>query len=258
MDDSKIIISGGLAGFAQILTGYPFDTVKVRYIKDNHKTLFSCIKSIKKTGYKSFYRGVSSPLVGSLFTNVKTFYLYSWCNKYTSNYLVSGSITGLGLAIIETPTDLIKSRMQINQNLSYKETIKEITGSNYNNNNNYKKLYKGLYKGLNITMLRNSISVGLYFWGYENTKKIFSNEYIGTFIGGSVAGLCCWGPNYPMDNIKTRIQTDTTGKYKGIIDCIKKTSTKQLYKGFIPCVTRSMIVNPFVFLAYETGIKHLQ
>jgi len=59
MDDSKIIISGGFAGIAQILTGHPFDTVKVRYIEGDHKTILSCLKCIQEEGYKSFYRGVS-------------------------------------------------------------------------------------------------------------------------------------------------------------------------------------------------------
>lgn len=245
MDDLKIILSGGLAGMAQILTGHPFDTVKVRYINNNHNKILSCVRSIRSEGYRQFYRGVSSPMVGSMIMNVQTFYLYSWFNKYFHNPLISGTLTGLGLAFVESPTDLVKTRMQINPNVSYSETLKNIGVRN-------------IYKGINITLLRNSISCGMYFWGYEKTKAMFSNEYIGILVGGSVSGFCCWAPNYPMDNIKTRIQSDTKGKYKGIIDCIKKTPTRKLWTGFTPTIVRSMVVNPFVFLAYEMGIKYLQ
>ena len=245
-DDCKIIISGGFAGVSQIFAGHPFDTIKVRYINENYKTIRSCVRTIKSEGYSKFYRGISSPLIGSLIVNVQTFYTYSWFNKYfPENPLISGALTGVSLGFIESPTDLIKSRMQVNPKLSYKKVFKEIG-------------YSDIHKGLNITLMRNSISVGLYFWGYEKTKSLFENEYVGAFVGGSVSGFCSWGPNYPMDNIKTRIQTDTSNKYKGIIDCIKKTPVKNLYKGFIPCIIRSMIVNPFVFLTYEIGIKHLQ
>ena len=246
MDDLYIILSGGFAGMAQILTGYPFDTVKVRYISDNHNKVLSCIKSIQSEGYGQFYRGISSPIVGSLIMNVQTFYLYSWFNKYFhEDPLISGSLTGLGLAFVESPTDLVKTRMQTNPNVSYSQTLKNIGVRN-------------IYKGINITLLRNSISCGMYFWGYEKTKTMFTNEYMGILVGGSVSGFCCWAPNYPMDNIKTRIQSDITGKYKGIIDCIKKTPAKKLWAGFTPCIVRSMLVNPFVFLAYELGIKYLQ
>ena len=214
-DDSKIIISGGFAGIIQVLTGHPFDTVKVRYIDGEHGNIFSCMKSIRSEGYKSFYRGVSSPLAGSLIINIQTFYIYTWLNKYFhKDPMIAGALTGFGLAFVESPSDLIKSRMQINPNMSYVKTLKEIG-------------YINIYKGLNVTILRNSISVGLYFWGYENTKSLFENEYIGSFVGGSIAGLCCWGPNYPLDNIKTRLQTDTTGKYTGIIDCFKKTPVRK-------------------------------
>lgn len=245
MDDFNIIISGGFAGIAQTLTGHPFDTVKVRYINSNRSTLLSCVRSISSESYGNFYRGVSSPMIGSLIMNVQTFYMYSWFNNIYEHPLVSGALTGFGLSFVESPTDLIKSRMQVNPYLTYQETIKEVG-------------IFGIYKGLNITMMRNTVSVGLYFWGYEYTKSLFRNDYMGAFVGGSVSGVCCWGVNYPMDNIKTRIQTDTEGKYKGIIDCVRKTPTKNLWSGFTPCIIRSIVVNPFVFLAYEIGIRYLQ
>ena len=121
---------------------------------------------------------------------------------------------------------------------------------------------KNIYKGLNITIWRNFSSVGMFFWGYETTKKTFQNPYIGSFVGGSVAGFMSWGPNYPLDNIKTRIQTDVNGNYNGIMDCIKKTykttGFRSFWSGFSPCIIRGMIVNPFIFLAYEIGINNFQ
>jgi solute carrier family 25 carnitine/acylcarnitine transporter 20/29 len=248
MNDKTIVISGACAGLAQVLTGHPFDTVKVRYVSQNYKNILECINHIRTEGYKNFYRGISSPLLGSVVMNVQTFYTYNYFKQYHDN-LVAGSLTGIALSLIESPTDLIKSRMQVNSTLTYVETIKNIG-------------YKNIYKGLGITTFRNFVSVGLYFWGYETTKSLFTNEYIGSFIGGSVGGFLCWGPNYPMDNIKIRYQTDTTNIYRGIIDCIRKTyiqeGVKTFWKGIVPCVARAMVINPFVFLAYEVTVKKFQ
>ena len=245
MDDFKILIGGGFAGLAQVLAGYPFDTVKVRYVGNNYTSIISCIKDVKRNGYKYFYRGVTSPMLGSVIMNIQTFYLYSLSKRYISHDpIISGAISGFVLGFVESPVDLIKSRLQTDSTLTYKRVIKDIG-------------LDGIYKGLGITLLRNTVSVGLFFGGYEYTKRLFDNEYIGSFVGGSIAGFCCWGPNYPFDNIKIRLQTDTTNKYKGIVDCFRKVPLRNLWKGFLPCIIRAMVVNPFVFLAYEAGVKHL-
>ena len=252
MDDLKIMTGGAFAGLAQIVTGHPFDTVKVRYIKNKHKYrgVLDCVKTIRSEGYLRFYRGVSSPMVGSVIMNVQTFYLYSWFRRYfNGNPFLSGSLTGLVLSLTESPIDLIKSRMQITSSTTSTQTIKTIG-------------IRNIYKGLGITSLRNIFAVGGFFWGYDLVKKSFENHYVGAFVGGSAAGFMCWGPVYPLDNIKTRIQTDTKNQYNGIIDCVKKvwkrSGFRGFWNGFSPCVVRGMVVNPFVFLAYEVGIQKFQ
>ena len=147
----------------------------------------------------------------------------------------------MSLAIVETPADLIKTKLQIN-NLGYKNTVKQIGLNN-------------LYKGFGITSLRNFSSVGLFFWGYENTVDRFDNKYLGSFTGGAVAGFMCWGFNYPLDNIKTQIQVNKSRlTTRDILKKVIKTrSYGSLWAGFLPCVVRAVFVNPFVFLGYELG-----
>ena len=44
-------------------------------------------------------------------------------------------------------------------------------------------------------------------------------------LAGGFAGLCYWAVVYPVDYIKTRIQSDNLAdrKFRGIIDTIRKT-----------------------------------
>jgi len=250
--DVSILFGGVLAGITQTIVGHPFDTIKVRYIKENHKTIYGCINNVRKDGYRYFYKGALSPTVSSVLMNVQTFYLYENINKHIHNYFISGAVTGILLSFTESPTDLIKSRLQINPKSNYNQIIKELG-------------IKNIYKGFNICMYRNILSTGLYFSTYHNIKNYYyiqnNNHNIGYLIGGIGAGLMSWAPTYPLDNIKTRIQTDVNNKYKGIIDCtikiIKTEKYRGFYNGFIPCIVRSIIVNPFIFFAYEYGISIL-
>ena len=253
MNDLSVLAGGALAGLAQTITGHPFDTVKVRYISYNLNinkkySIRDCIKQIKSEGYRYFYKGVLTPMVSSVFINVQTFYIFSYSNtNITNNCFISGAITGGLLTFTESPTDLIKSRLQINSLSTYSDVIKNMK-------------IKDITKGFNICLFRNILSTGLYFGSYSTIKQRIDNDNLGSLAGGIVAGVLGWAPIYPLDNIKTRLQTDTNNKYTCVLDCIRKTIHTEGYRGFgngfIPCIIRAIIVNPFIFLAYEVGVKY--
>ena len=185
------------------------------------------MKDLWKNG--GFYRGILPPLCSSLISNVKIFYFHHLFRK-KFNHFVSGGLTGIVLSLSETPADLIKSRLQTNQ-LSYVETIRNIGVTN-------------LYRGLAITAVRNFWSVGLYFWGYNTFKSDTTLSILGA---GAIAGFLCWGPTYPLDNLKTKYQTSNHG--------YKQLNSVGLWKGFAPCVARAVLINPLVFLAYEKTVN---
>ena len=72
----------------------------------------------------------------------------------------------------------------------------------------------------------------LYFTGYEYVLRKFLKAgekskdapLEASLIAGGFAGLCYWAVVYPIDYVKTIIQTDNLAKreFKGIIDTIKK------------------------------------
>jgi solute carrier family 25 carnitine/acylcarnitine transporter 20/29 len=255
------IIGGSGAGIMQVIAGYPFDTVKVRYINSNTKSIYSCIRMmIKDNGFRSFYQGVKSPLYGSVLYNTNMFYSYSLFDRYINNKnnsifynsFVSGALVGVTTTFIESPMDLAKTQMQINKNLSLSRFIKDTT-------------YKQYYRGFWPTMLRNIPASGLYFGVYNHMYNYYQSidqPLFGSFISGGLAGLCCWVSTYPLDNIKTRMQSDSlvecNRKYKNMLDCIKKTPLKQMWSGFIPCIIRAVPVNGFIFLGYEYSKKIIE
>lgn len=58
------LLSGTVAGMAQVLVGHPFDTVKVRLQTKEVKALDCLRNTLKLEGPTGFYRGIASPLVG--------------------------------------------------------------------------------------------------------------------------------------------------------------------------------------------------
>ena len=239
-------LSGAAGGVAQVITGYPFDTLKVHYQVNN---------TIKGLAFRNLYRGILSPAYGSVLVNMTQFWVYGNMRKKGYHSLVSGATAGAIISLYESPIELIKCRMQISEirsNFGYRECINKITMDNPN----FSQI-RNLYRGLCATTLRNIPAVGLYYWGYEHTKKLFNNNYLGAFIGGAVGGIVCWAPNYPIDNWKSQIQVDSSQKTQKIWDVAKRTGWKNSWRGFWPCIVRASVVNPFVFLAYEFALTNL-
>jgi solute carrier family 25 carnitine/acylcarnitine transporter 20/29 len=73
---------------------------------------------------------------------------------------------------------------------------------------------------------------------------------------GGASGVISWLPVYPIDIIKSRIQSDGTGKmYTGMLDCAVKSVAKDgplvLYRGCLPVLFAAVPLHGTVFMVYE-------
>lgn len=75
---------------------------------------------------------------------------------------------------------------------------------------------RGLYLGGAITSVRDSFGFAWYFWSYELSKRLLLSRQADPFlepkasdilIAGGIAGVVTWASIFPLDVIKTRIQT---------------------------------------------------
>lgn len=116
-----------------------------------------------------------------------------------------------------------------------------------------------LYLGLNITLLRESF-IGVYFGTYDFLKRFFTVDgklsKNGSFLSGGLAGVTTWFVMYPVDYVKTRIQSDSleNPEYKNSLDCFKKQlgrkGLKNFYIGFTIMLWRAFFVNAGGFVAF--------
>ncbi|RNA37522.1 mitochondrial basic amino acids transporter-like [Brachionus plicatilis] len=268
--DLKSFIGGCLGGFAGIVSSYPFDTLKVRIQNQHrHELKYSgsmdCLSLIlRKESASALYKGMSSPLVGSMFINAVLFgveenvrkMLHLNDPKYRTSdktrefyelYAVSGAIAGLTQSFLLSPVELVKIRMQI-PGCHYQSTwccVKDIL-----KNHNLRHLFRGTW----LTVLRDVPAVSSYFVSFEyicNSYRISRDNLpvLHLLMAGGIAGCFSWLITYPIDVIKTRFQADES--YSSVKECLKKAlsteGNKVLFRGLAPTLLRAFPNNAAVF-----------
>lgn len=283
-DSKKIfldLIGGTVGGIAQVLVGQPFDTVKVRLQSAPEGTYSGAGDAIKKLvtneGFSGFYKGTLTPLVGvgacvSVQFSVNEFMKRYFDSKHHGKnlglmeFFYCGATAGFANGFLASPIEHIRIRLQtqVGQTKSFNGPI-----------DCGKKIYKasgigGIYKGLIPTLVRESIGLGIYFATYEalinremrlkyiERKDILS---LNLCLYGGLSGYSMWFGVYPVDVIKSKLQTDSLDKpkYRGSLqvakDILRTNGIKGFYKGFLPTFLRAAPANGATFAAFELTMR---
>lgn len=253
-------VAGCLGGCAGILVGYPLDTVKIHMQTQDHRNpkyrgTWHCFRTLlAKESVTGLYRGMSSPMAGVAAVNAIVFGVYGHTQKqlsepdHLSAHFLAGASAGIAQTPVCSPIELAKTRLQ----------LQSPTGNGYSGPMHclvhiYRREgYRGLFKGLGITFLREAPSYGAYFLTYEALTR--SDEPVSTprmLLAGGLAGTASWIISYPLDVIKSRIQAETTGRYSGAIDCLRKSVRTEgytcLYRGLNSTILRAFPTNAATF-----------
>eukprot|EP01117_Protostelium_nocturnum_P004152 TRINITY_DN15458_c0_g1_i1.p1 TRINITY_DN15458_c0_g1~~TRINITY_DN15458_c0_g1_i1.p1 ORF type:complete len:312 (-),score=76.22 TRINITY_DN15458_c0_g1_i1:5-940(-) len=270
------IFAGSAAGMAQALAGHPLDTVKVRLqtqegLIPKYNGMVHCFAlTLKEEGLSGIFAGLQSPLLGAIVHNAIQFLGYEQTKQLIAKTtkhgdanrlnplqsFLAGSLVGAIGAIADTPAELLKCQLQVpgTKFSSIWDAASQIRTQ---------RGVHGWFQGFVPTLSRNMPAYGTYFGVYEFTRtqlnktSDFSSWKI--LLSGGFAGLACWTIAYPIDTIKSIIQTQhfdpVKRKYKGTIDATvqlaKQQGIKGFYNGFLPCIYRSFISNAVCFWAYE-------
>lgn len=120
----------------------------------------------------------------------------------------------------------------------------------------------GLYRGFNATCLRQAPSFGIYFSSYDGIKCTLLNHNHSeskanggtpplaiSALSGGIAGSLSWAIVYPMDAIKSRIQTlpldQPTPSIRDVFVSLLR--SQRLYRGISITVIRAFPVNGIIF-----------
>ncbi|KAH9255016.1 hypothetical protein BASA81_006961 [Batrachochytrium salamandrivorans] len=260
---AKELLAGSIGGMVQVLTGQPFDTVKVRLQTQSieapsYTGVVDCAsKTLKNEGLLGFYKGTLTPLVGI------------------------GACVSIQFGALEAMKRLLAgSNKDGAQSLSLPTAIQSASNKIYNGPldlvGKVAKQYgvSALFKGQCVTLIREFHGYGIYFSVYEYLmQRTMASHGVKRsqvsswhqLLFGAASGYMLWIFIYPVDVIKSKIQTDsfdkTQQKYKGMIDCYSKVVAQEgfagLYRGFWACMLRAGPANAATFAAYEMAMNFL-
>ena len=181
---------------------------------------------------------------------------------------LAGGMAGFAIAFVEGPFDNLKCKLQAQTpggagNYSgVFDAGRRIAGQHG---------VAGLYQGIAATLLRNVPANAAYFWGYEGCRRAMTPTgetptMLTNFLAGGGAGVFYWLSVYPLELIKTRMQSEpvilANRKYTGVLDCVSKTFRNEgagaFFKGFSAAMLRSFPANAFCFLGYELALTNFR
>ncbi|KAJ2708147.1 mitochondrial ornithine carrier protein [Coemansia spiralis] len=246
---------GSLSGMAGKFVEYPFDTVKVRLQTSGSQVFTGTADCLRQTwhneGFRGFYRGLTSPLIGAMAENAIAFYAYNRIQSAIRasspampadaplslpQLFLSGALSGAICAVVITPIELVKCKLQVENVQGYgapphatQHTAVRFSGPL----SVVAHLLKtqgitGLYKGVAPTIARETIGVGCWFGTYEfvcqqllamraaanPAAPRMSKEDLGPgaiILAGGCAGIGYNIASYPIDVVKSVIQTADVG-----------------------------------------------
>jgi solute carrier family 25 carnitine/acylcarnitine transporter 20/29 len=287
--------AGYISGAAGILIGNPLDLIKVRLQAGSPSFTTASATSYRSqfSSAGSLIRGATAPILGYGALNALLFVTYN----RTSDLLntngpglppnlwttwIAGAIGGLATWVVSTPTELVKCRAQISSSPSAASSwgiTKEILRT---------EGVRGLYFGGVVTALRDSIGYGFYFWSYELSTKLMMSkmkdrgskgeEAAKVLLCGGLAGIVTWASIFPLDVIKTRVQTQAFGNEStpllgpdesngperrriGAIDVARNAYRTEgpsvFFRGLAVCSFRAFIVNAAQWAVYEWIMREL-
>ncbi|GIL60795.1 hypothetical protein Vafri_15320 [Volvox africanus] len=180
---ARELLAGFAAGAANVTSGYPFDTVKVRLqsaAPGQYRGAMHCLCTIvQQEGVRrGLFRGLSSPLVGGTAETGINYMVYSRVldalrpdDSSTiplTSVAVAGAVAGVALSVVLGPTELVKCRMQqAGSAARYPDgplqCLREIVATEGG--------LRGLSRGLGATMAREVPGNALFFAVYEALRR---------------------------------------------------------------------------------------
>jgi len=208
-------ICGAAFGTTSVAVGQPLDTIKTRLQASQGRSSFEVGKEIfTKEGLRGLYRGGLPLVIGGSVIRSAQFGFYenalalirsTWpdgkrIGPLDPQVVISGFIGGIGRGLVEGPFEFMKVRRQ----------VLELGGKH-----NRSWVITDLYRGSGVTMIRNAFLFGLFATHMDLYEQIVTEVNVNppTFIKGAVCANLAWFYVWPLDVMKTQVQS---GRYQNL------------------------------------------
>ncbi|KAJ2790600.1 mitochondrial ornithine carrier protein, partial [Coemansia helicoidea] len=255
-------------------------------------------------GVRGFYRGLTSPLIGAMAENAIAFYAYNRIQSAIRaaspgasataplslpQLFLSGGLSGAICAVVITPIELVKCKLQVENVQGYSATPGAASSTAVRFSGPLSVIahllktqgVRGLYKGITPTIARESVGVGCWFGSYEFVCQQLlamraaadpaaahaSKEDLGPaaiILAGGCAGIGYNITSYPIDVVKSHIQTaDVRAPGQGhqlpprqtVLGTVRAVYARggiaAFYRGLGITLLRAFPANAAMFMTYE-------
>ncbi|CCK68847.1 Ort1p KNAG_0B04110 [Huiozyma naganishii CBS 8797] len=255
-------------------------------------TTWSCIEyTYKNEGILTgFYQGIESPLLGAALEYATLFTSYNECYKFLEAFtslskvyiiLISGAVSGSCTSLVLTPVELIKCKLQVSnlgrpvyddddddmydddehgdRNTSLLSTVKSILKQK-----GLAGLWQGqvgdLHKGVRgyrylVRRIRDTKSSILLGRIWRATNKASNEGVIYSWqllVSGGLAGFCFNGLMYPVDTVKSLMQTEHISFKEAVTELrTRYTGLTGFYRGVTITLLRCLPSNAIVFYTHD-------
>ncbi|UZJ55256.1 hypothetical protein CBS101457_004576 [Exobasidium rhododendri] len=288
------LLSAGLGNSLSAICTNPADIIKVRQQlqdKQVRSHFFSIAKSMaKQEGFRSFANGITATCCREMtYSTIRMGTYETFREMYSpiipissfGNKVIAGITSGSIGALVSTPTDLMKVRMQAprpNGVPPYKNTFVGF----------YKVYQEGkgrappgggvqggiqsLWRGTTPNMVRAAILTASQLSSYSEAKNAFKQHagmqegfklhLASSFVAGFVCSVC----SQPVDVIKVRIMQDKSralnGSLHSLAILLRNEGPLALYRGFAMCWLRLGVHSVISLVLFERfralfGVKPL-
>ncbi|CAK47777.1 hypothetical protein CBS115989_10575 [Aspergillus niger] len=284
----RSLAAGAAGGVCAVVVGHPFDLVKVR-LQTAEKGVYSgAIDVVKRTVAREglargLYAGVSAPLVGVTPMFAVSFWGYdvgktlvgkmsevrveSNTPQYTIGQIsAAGFFSAIPMTLITAPFERVKVLLQIQgQNPPPPGQKPKYSGGL----DVVRQLYqeggiRSVFRGSAMTLARDGPGSAAYFAAYEYIKRTLTpKDAQGNVTGelsmpavlaaGGAAGIAMWIPVFPVDTIKSRLQSAPGRPTIGgtIRTVYANGGFKAFFPGFGPALARAVPANAATFAGVE-------
>ncbi|MCJ1330267.1 carnitine transporter [Thelotrema lepadinum] len=288
----RSLVAGGVGGICAVVVGHPFDLVKVR-LQTAEKGVYNGAldvvrRTIAREGLaRGLYAGVSAPLVGVTPMFAVSFWGYdlgqSLVRRFYPNTPSSSSSpsTPLSVAQISTagffsaiPMTLITApfeRVKVLLQIQGQKTLSPGEKPRYNGGLDVvRQLYReggirSVYRGSGMTLARDGPGSAAYFATYEVIKRAFTPKdpvtgkvsgelsLTAVMLGGGAAGVAMWVPVFPVDTVKSRLQSaEGRPTVRGVVGGLyRQGGVRAFFPGIGPAMARAAPANAATFLGME-------
>ncbi|MCJ1408824.1 carnitine transporter [Ptychographa xylographoides] len=286
----RSLAAGGVGGVCAVVVGHPFDLVKVRLQTAEKGVYTGAIDVVRKTIAREglargLYAGVSAPLVGVTPMFAVSFWGYDVGKSLVRSFSpatspnqqftiaqisAAGFFSAIPMTIITAPFERVKVLLQIQGQKELKPGEKPRYSGGVDV---VRQLYKeggirSVFRGSAMTLARDGPGSAAYFATYEYIKrKMTPKDANGNPSGdlsltaimtaGGAAGVAMWIPVFPIDTVKSRLQSaEGRPTIGGTISRLYRSGGfKAFFPGIGPAMARAVPANAATFLGVELAHK---